>query len=42
VLMEQLFEGELISLARRTGINKKTLNQIIEKAKTSRMAASNF
>jgi Holliday junction resolvase-like predicted endonuclease len=42
VLMEQLFEGELISLARRTGIHKKTLNQIIEKAKTSRMAASNF
>jgi hypothetical protein len=42
VLMEQLFEEELSSLARRTGIYKETLNQIIEKAKTSRMAANNF
>jgi hypothetical protein len=42
VLIEQLFEGELLSLAKRTGIHKKTLSQIIEKAKTSRIAANNF
>jgi Holliday junction resolvase-like predicted endonuclease len=42
VLMEQLFEETLPSLARRTGIQKETLKQIIEKAKTSRMAANNF
>lgn len=42
VLIEQLFEENLSSLARRTGIQKETLKQIIEKAKTSRMAANNF
>jgi Holliday junction resolvase-like predicted endonuclease len=42
VLIEQLFEETLPSLARKTGIQKETLKQIIEKAKTSRMTANNF
>ena len=42
VLMKQLFEETLQTLARKTGIQKETLKQIIEKAKTSRIAANNF
>ena len=42
VLMKQLFEEKPSTLARKTGVQKKTLKQIIEKAKTSRMAANNF
>ena len=42
VLMEQLFEENLSSLARRTRIQKETLRQIIEKAKTSIIARNNF
>lgn len=42
LLIEQLFEEQQSSLARKTGIQKEMLKQIIEKAKTSRMAANNF
>ena len=42
VLMKQLFEEEPSMLARKTGIQKETLKQIIEKAKNSRIAANNF
>ena len=42
VLIEQLFEENTSTLARRTGIQKETLKQIIEKAKTSRMTTNNF
>jgi len=42
VLMKQLFEEKPSTLARKTGVQKETLKQIIEKAKTSRMAANNF
>jgi hypothetical protein len=42
VLMKQLFEEEPSTLARKTGVQKETLKQIIEKARTSRMAAKNF
>jgi hypothetical protein len=42
VLMEQLFEEKLASLARRTGVRIETLQQIMEKAKTSRISANNF
>jgi HJR/Mrr/RecB family endonuclease len=42
VLMKQLFEEKPSTLARKTGVQKETLKQIIEKAKTSRMAANSF
>jgi len=42
VLMKQLFEAKPSTLARKTGVQKETLKQIIEKAKTSRIAANNF
>jgi hypothetical protein len=42
VLMKQLFEAKPSTLARKTGVQKETLKQIIEKAKTSRIAAHNF
>jgi HJR/Mrr/RecB family endonuclease len=42
VLMKQLFEEKPSALARKTGVQKETLKQIIEKAKTSRKAANNF
>lgn len=42
VLVKQLLEENMRSLAKRTGFQKETLKQIIEKAKTSRMAANNF
>jgi hypothetical protein len=42
VLMKQLFEEEPSTLARKTGVQKETLKQIIEKARTSRMAANSF
>lgn len=42
VLMKQLFEEKLSTLARKTGVPKETLKQIIEKAETSRIAANNF
>jgi len=42
VLMKQLFEEKPSTLARKTGVPKETLKQIIEKAKTSGMAANNF
>jgi len=42
VLMKQLFEEKPSTLARKTGVQKETLKQIIEKAKTSRIAANNF
>jgi len=42
VLLKQLFEEKPSTLARRTGVQKETLKQIIEKAKTSRLAANNF
>jgi hypothetical protein len=42
VLMKQLFEEKPSTLARKTGVQKETLRQIIEKAKTSRIAANNF
>jgi hypothetical protein len=40
VLMKQLFEEKPSTLARRTGVQKETLKQIIEKAKTSRIATN--
>jgi hypothetical protein len=40
VLMKQLFEEKPSTLARRTGVQKETLQQIIEKAETSRIAAN--
>jgi hypothetical protein len=40
--MKQLFEEKPSTLAGKTGVPKETLKQIIEKAKTSRMAANNF
>jgi hypothetical protein len=42
VLMKQLFEEKPSTLARKAGVRKETLKQIIEKAKTSRIAANNF
>ena len=42
VLLKQLFEEKPSTLARRTGVQKETLKQIIEKAKTSIAAANNF
>jgi len=42
VLLKQLFEETPSTLARRTGVQKETLKQIIEKAKTSITAANNF
>ena len=42
VLLKQLFEEKTSTLARRTGVPKETLKQIIEKAKTSIAAANNF
>lgn len=42
VLMKQLFEEKPSTLARKTGVQQETLKQIIEKAKTSRMAANSF
>lgn len=42
VLIEQLYEGELSWLVRRTGIPRKTLDQIIKKAKTTRTGANSF
>jgi hypothetical protein len=40
VLMKQLFEEKPSTLARKTGVQTETLNQIIEKAKTSRIATN--
>ena len=42
VLMKQLFEEKPSTLARKTGVQKETLKQIIEKAKTSRIATNNL
>jgi hypothetical protein len=42
VLMKQLFEEKPSTLSRKTGVQKETLKQIIEKAKISRMTANNF
>jgi hypothetical protein len=42
VLLKQLFEEKPSTLARRTGVQKETLKQIIEKAKTSIATANNF
>jgi hypothetical protein len=42
VLLKQLFEEKPSTLARKTGIQKETLKQIIEKAQTSIAAANNF
>ena len=42
VLMKQLFEEEPCTLARKTGVPKETLKQIIEKAENSTTAANNF
>jgi HJR/Mrr/RecB family endonuclease len=42
VLIKQLFEEKPSTLARKTGVHKETLKQIIEKAKTSRMTANSF
>jgi hypothetical protein len=42
VLMKQLFEEEPSTLAQKTGVQKETLKQIIEKARTIRIAANNF
>jgi hypothetical protein len=42
VLLKQLFEEKPSTLARRTGVQKETLKQIIEKAKTSIATADNF
>ena len=42
VLMKQLFEEKPSTLARKTGVQKETLKQIIEKAKSNRIAANNF
>jgi len=42
VLLKQLFEEEPSTLARATGVQKETLEQIIENARTSRMVANNF
>jgi hypothetical protein len=41
VLMKQLFEENLLTLARKTEVQKETLKQIIEKAKNSQ-AENNF
>jgi hypothetical protein len=37
-----LFEEKPSTLSRKTGVQKETLKQIIEKAKISRMTANNF
>jgi hypothetical protein len=42
VMLKQLFEEKPSTLARRTGVQKETLKQIIEKAKTSIATANNF
>jgi hypothetical protein len=42
VLMKQLFEDKPSALARKTGVHKETLKQIIENARISRIAANNF
>jgi len=42
VLMKQLFEEKPATLARKTGIPKETLTQIIKKAENSGIVASNF
>ncbi|MBN1244218.1 restriction endonuclease [Candidatus Bathyarchaeota archaeon] len=42
LLMKQLFEEKPSTLARKTGVPKETLKQIIEKAQNSGMAANNF
>jgi hypothetical protein len=42
VLIEQLFEEKTSTLARKTGIQKETLKQIIEKAKISRVTANSL
>lgn len=42
VLLKQLFEEEPSTLARATGVQQETLEQIIENARTSRMVANNF
>jgi hypothetical protein len=42
VLLKQLFEEKPSTLARRTGVQKETLKQIIEKAKTSIATVNNF
>jgi len=42
VLIKQLLEEKPSTLARKTGIQKETLKQIIEKAETSRIDTNNF
>ena len=42
ILMKQLFKEKLSTLARKTGIPKETLRQIIENARISRTATNNF
>jgi hypothetical protein len=42
VLVKQLLQENPLTLARKTGVQKETLKQIIEKAKTSRIATNNL